>query len=124
MKTLYQKTVSKKYAVDLKPLEEGEKTSILSDTMFKTMFQNENRLKYSCKILSYFLEIRYEDLLTNIHLCKNELDKKKKKEKQERCDYVASIDNTYLNIEVNNNSNLESMERNMNIPYKMRNKHY
>ncbi len=118
LKTLYQKTVSKKYAVDLKPLEEGEKASILSDTMFKTMFQNENRLKYSCKLLSYFLEIRYEDLLANIHLCKNELDKKKKKEKQERCDYVASIDNTYFNIEVNNNSNLESMER--NIEYLLR----
>ena len=98
-----------------KPLEEGEKISILSDSMFKTMFQNENRLKFSCKFLSYFLDTTYEELLDNIHLAKNESDKKREKDKGERCDYVANINGTYVNIEVNNNSSLETMERNIEI---------
>ena len=67
LKCLFQESICKEYAVSLKPLEEGEKISILSDSMFKTMFQNENRLKYSCKFLSYFLDATYEELLDNIH---------------------------------------------------------
>ena len=98
-----------------KPLEEGEKISILSDSMFKTMFQNENRLKYSCKFLSYFLDATYEELLDNIHLAKNESAKKREKDKGERCDYVANINGIYVNIEVNNNSSLQTMERNIEI---------
>lgn len=74
---LYDKKVSKRYAVKTGKLEKGEKASILSDAMLKTMFQNENRLKYSCKFLSCYLDISYEKLLENIKLCKNEVDKKK-----------------------------------------------
>ena len=118
LKSLFQESICKEYAVSLKPLEEGEKISILSDSMFKTMFQNENRLKYSCKFLSYFLDTTYEELLNNIHLAKNESDKRQEKDKNERCDYVAYIKGTYINIEVNNNSSLETMER--NIEYLMR----
>lgn len=118
LKSLFQESVCKEYAVSLRPLEEGEKISILSDSMFKTMFQNENRLKYSCKFLSYFLDATYEELLNNIHLAKHELDKKQEKDKNERCDYVAYLKGTYINIEVNNNSSLETMER--NIEYLMR----
>ena len=42
-KTIYDNKITKKYAVKLDKLKEGEKLSIVSDTMFKTMFQNENR---------------------------------------------------------------------------------
>jgi predicted transposase/invertase (TIGR01784 family) len=118
IESLYQKPISREYTVSLKPIEEGEKATILSDTMLKTMFQNENRLKYSCKLLSYFLDMSYEDLLKNIHLAKNESDKKYENDKGERCDYVADINGSYVNIEVNNNSSLEAMER--NIEYLMR----
>ena len=118
IKSLFEEGICKEYAVNLSPLQEGEKISILSDTMFKTMFQNENRLKYSCKFLSYFLDITYEELLNNIHLSKNETDKKTEKDKGEKCDYVALIKGTYVNIEVNNNSSLNTMER--NIEYLMR----
>ena len=38
-KTLYDNKVTRKYIVKLKKLEEGEKPAIVSDTMFKTMFQ-------------------------------------------------------------------------------------
>ena len=112
-KELYQEQVTKKYAVSLEPLKQGEKISLLSDTMLKTMFQNENRLKYSCKLISYFIDVNYQELLNNIKLAKNETDKKYEKDKGERCDYVASINGTFINIEVNNNSSLYTMERNV-----------
>ena len=48
LKSLFQAGICNEYAISLKPIEEGEKVSLLSDSMFKTMFQNENRLKYSC----------------------------------------------------------------------------
>ena len=112
LKELYQERVTKEYAVSLEPLKQGEKISILSDTMLKTMFQNENRLKYSCKLISYFIDVSYQDLLNNIKLAKNETDKKYENDKGERCDYVASINGAFINIEVNNNSSLYAMERN------------
>ena len=40
------------------------------------MFYNTNRLKYSCKLLSYYLNIPYEELLKSLSLGKNELDKR------------------------------------------------
>ena len=77
------------------------------------MFQNENRIKYSAKFLSYFIDVDYEVILNNIELGKNELDKEKEFDKAFRCDYIARLDDTILNIEVNNNSSLEVLERNM-----------
>jgi len=110
---LYNKKVTKEYALTLNKIKKGEKISILSDAMFKTMFQTEERKKYSCKLISYFVDISYEELLNKIYLEKNELDKRKESEKGLRCDYVANIDETKINIEINNNSNEITMERNM-----------
>ena len=115
---LYEQKVSTEYKVEIQSLKEGEKPSIMSDTMFKTMFFNQNRIKYSCKFFSYFLEVSYEDLLMNLKLVKNELDKEKEQTKGERCDYVALIKDTYLNIEVNNNSGVEIMYRNVEYAFK------
>lgn len=119
IKLLYDLQVDKKHAIKLEKIKRGEKISIMSDTMLKAMFQNNNRLKYSVKFLSYFLEISYEDLLNNIYLTKNELDKEKEKSKGERCDYVANIKDTSLNIEVNNNSNVDIMDRNIEYAYRL-----
>ena len=114
-KCLYDLKVDKKYAVKFEKFEKGKKISLLSDTMLTAMFQNENRLKYSAKFLSYFIDLDYEVILKNIYLAKNELDKEKESSKGQRCDYVAVIDNTSLNIEVNNNSSLRVLERNIEI---------
>ena len=54
----------------------------------------------------------------NLKLVKNELDKEKEQTKGERCDYVALIKDTYLNIEVNNNSGVEIMYRNVEYAFK------
>jgi len=118
-KSLYDDKVTKEYAIEITRLKQGEKISLLSDTMLKTMFQNDNRLKYSCKFLSYFLDISFESLMENIKLSKNELDKNNDLDKGERCDYVANINDTSINIEVNNNSGVEVMERNMEYAHRL-----
>ena len=87
--------------------------------MLKAMFQNENRIKYSAKFLSYFIDVSYEVILNNIVLGKNELDKEKESDKNERCDYIAHLNDSVLNIEVNNNSSLEVLERNMEYAHRL-----
>lgn len=116
-KLLYQQPIDRTYVVELEKRKKGNKISILSDSMFKTMFYNESRMKYSCKFLSYFLDISYEDLLKNLKLSKNELNKNKENSKGERSDYVAKIGDVYINIEVNCNNSVETMERNMDYAY-------
>lgn len=112
-KTLHELQKNNEYVVEVyEPKKEGEKYTLLSDTMFKAMFQNEGRIKYSCKLLSYLFEVSYAELLKNIVLLKNEVDKAKKNDKGSRCDYVAKIEDTYVNIEVNNNSSIDTLLRN------------
>ena len=119
LKHLHDLDLSYQDKIDLKEKEEGEKISILSDSMMKTMFQNENRLKYSAKLLSYYLDISFEELLENIHLSKNELDKEKESDKNRRGDYVAFINGSSVNIEVNNNGTLETLERNIEYAHRL-----
>ena len=56
-KTLYKdfkvSTKNKVKLIKREELKEGEKLSIVSNTMFKAMFFNEKRLKYSAKLFSY-----------------------------------------------------------------------
>lgn len=115
----YQQPIDRTYVVELEKRKKGNKISILSDSMFKTMFYNENRMKYACKFLSYFLDISYEELLHNLKLGKNELDKKKETSKGERSDYVAEFGDVCINIEVNCNDSVETMERNMDYAYRL-----
>lgn len=119
IKSLYDLEVSKEYRVELKEIKEGEKISLMSDVMLKAMFQNENRIKYSAKFLSYFINCDYSYILKNMTLGKNELDKEKVKTKTERCDYVAILNDVYLNIEVNTNSSLNILERNMEYVHRL-----
>ena len=119
MRRLYDDKISKSYAIELGPLQEGEKISLMSDSMFKTMFFNQNRIKYSCKFLSYFLDVSYEELLQNIRLIKNELDKKNENDKGERCDYVATMEDSILNIEINCNTRAYIMERNIEYAFRL-----
>ena len=78
-KLLYDLEVSLKDSVEITKIKEGEKPSIMSDTMFKTMFYNDNRIKYGAKFLSYYLDITYEELLSKIKLTKESLNKEKER---------------------------------------------
>ena len=98
-KTIYDNKITKKYAVKLEKLKEGEKLSIVSDAMFKSMFQTEGKEKYACYLISQFTDYSYEDLLENISIVKNELDKENAYKKGLRCDFVADIRGDKINID-------------------------
>ncbi len=94
-----------------------DKPSIVSDTMFKTMFQTEKRIKYSA--YSLLTKLKYEELLRNMKLITNELTKKRRNAKGERSDFVAKINGAYINIEVNNNKDIKTYERNLGYVFKL-----
>ena len=112
----------KKHIIKLRELKEGEKVSIISDVMFKTMFQNSKRIKYSAKLISYFIDVSYEKLLDNLKLVQNDFDNEKYYSKGERGDYVAEIDGVNINIEINNNYQDYTFERNLEYVFRIYNK--
>ncbi len=75
--------------------------------MLKAMFQNETRKKYPSKFISLLFGINFDYLMDNLKLSKNEIGKRLENDKNERCDFVASINGIMMNIEVNNNSSIE-----------------
>ena len=113
-------TESKENAIRQTTIDSTKKMSVISDVMWKTMFQNTNRLKYSCKLISYFVDISYEYLLDHLKLASNEFNKDKIFTKSQRGDYVADINGSKINIEVNNFAN--SFDRNTDYTYKLFNK--
>jgi len=113
---LYDLDVTTKGKYKLKKtgeLKENNKLSILSDSMFKAMFYNSKRIKYSCKLISYFIDISYEKLLKNITLTKSEFDKTEYSSSGIHGDFVANINDTFINIEINNNKDLDTLYRNI-----------
>ena len=107
--------------IKIRKLRKGEKVSIVSDVMFKTMFQNSSRMKYSAKLISYFVDVSYEELLEKLRLTQNEFDKDKYYTKGERGDYVADFEGINLNIEINNNFKEYVFDRNLEYVFKLYN---
>lgn len=112
-KLLTDLNVSKEYVVKPKKLRGNDKIPITVDDMFRTIFQNQKRIKYSCKLISYYIIITYEKLLKKLKFSKNHPGKNNNDDINQRCDYIASIDDTNICIEMNNNSTPEIMERNI-----------
>ena len=98
--------------------ETNEFIPITSDCMFKAIFGRKENIKFPCKLLSYLIDMSYEELLANLKFTKNETGKEKKEDSNYRQDLVVTLDDVSINIEMNNNSNEEIRER--NISYMMR----
>lgn len=82
------------------------------------MFVNSNNVKYGVKLISYFVDVSYEGLLDRIRILNNEVDKDNVYSKGQRCDYVAQIDDTIVNIEVNCNSTILSLLKSLTYGYR------
>ena len=111
--------VSRESAVDKKKYESI--IPITSDGMFKTLFGREECIKFPCKLLSYIVDMSYEDLLKKLHFSKNETGKKNRKERAYRNDLVVVVDDTTINIEMNNNASEEVRDRNFEYLMRIRN---
>lgn len=93
--------------------------SSVSDVMFKTMFNNTKRKKYPSYLLSLILNKDYNEILNNIEFSKDNLDKDNYHLKGESVDLVCKVDDEYYNIEVNNNTTKEKLERNLDYLCRM-----
>lgn len=113
VKFLYDYPLGKDNILKLEDIKEIDKISIISDTMFHAMFNNPKRLMYSAYLISLFLDIEYEILLKNMRLTSTDVPKDKEASINQRCDYVCEIGDTVITIEMNNNSSIDIMHRNI-----------
>ena len=92
---------------------DGYKIPIVSDSMFKTMINNESRMEYICYLLSALFDEDYNEVLNNTTFIKTELDKVKKEESKKTVDLLCKIKGKIINVEVNNNTSKSLLERNL-----------
>ena len=104
--------IDSSYRIYTGKLKEGEKISIVSDSMFKTVFLDSRRIQISAFVLSLIIDNTFEEILANLRFTKNDLDKDNNTKKGLKSDYVATLDNSIINIEVNNNGSMEILRRN------------
>ncbi len=83
-------------------LTPDDQISITSDTMFSTMFCNESRKEYPCRMLADFLGIDFEYLMEHSHYYKNVFDRSSVESKGQRGDLVLEIEGNYILVEMNN----------------------
>ena len=86
--------------------------------MFKMVFGREDNIKFPCYLLSYLIDMSYEELLDKLKFTKNETGKEKQNNLSYRNDLVLDINGIIINVEMNNNNTEEI--RNRNISYLMR----
>lgn len=103
MDVLLNKRVKKDLAYELKEMEEGYKIPIVSDTMFHVMINNEKRKKYAAYLIALALGEDYEEILNSLELVKNKIDKDNYKDQSKTVDFVCTIKDNIVNIEMNNN---------------------
>ena len=75
------------------------KMSAVSDSFFKALFLHDERLEYSAKLFSYFLDCSYEYLKENLKLEKNIFNKEQESDKANEGDFVSKIKDTYLSLD-------------------------
>lgn len=73
----------------------------------------QKRLIYRAYFISLFIDIDYKLLLKNMKLTTSEVSKSNASSINQRCDYVCEINGSIIGIEMNNNSSLKILHRNM-----------
>jgi len=104
---------STKYSYKLDKLKEGEKISIVSDSMFNAMLNNEDRKKFSAYLISMILNVSFDEIFNTLKFVNNKLDKNKSIEKNRTVDYLYKINGEYICIEMNNIYSPTRLERNI-----------
>lgn len=92
--------------------EKGKMIPIISDIMFQTMINNEQRKKYLTLIISEVLNIDYDYLLDNLQIRKNTLDKNLPTEAEKTLDCLCEYKDMLINIEMNDLPDKDRLNRN------------
>ena len=113
METILKRPFITKGRYKLEDYRKGEMLPLVSDVMFHTMLNNESRKQYVSYLLSLIFEKDYEKIYNSIEFSKEQLDKENYHESKKTVDLVCKIDGEIFNIEMNNNMNIPSLERNI-----------
>ena len=111
----------------LEDYKKGEMFPAVSDTMFDAMLNNSKRKKYVAYLISTFLEEHLSDAITEANFGKNKLetilkgmefqkdklDRENKFISKKTVDLVCKLKGEIWNIEMNNNPDVPSLERNV-----------
>ena len=119
MKTILERLFIDSDRYKLSDYKEGEVFPIVSDVMFHTMLNNESRKQYVSYFLSLVLEKSYEDIYNGIVFSKEQLDKENYHDSKKTVDLVCTIDGKVYNVEMNNNMDIPSLERNISYMEKL-----
>ena len=112
-KCTLDKEISRINSYPLLDYYKGYKIPIVSDSMFKTMINNESRKEYICYLIALVFDEDYDDIFKNTEFIKNNVDKHKEEESNKTVDLLCKIKGMILNVEVNNNASKASLERNL-----------
>lgn len=92
---------------DKRLLSDNELPSPTNDKIFKIAFGNVGSKRYACKLFNTVLDFSFEEVLSDMHLEKNELDVKKLDELSRRVDVNYICGGVHLSLEMNNSNVLE-----------------
>ena len=93
---------------------------ITNDSMFKTIFSRKENIKFPSKLLSYIIDMEYDDILRNLKFTKNETGKEKQSDIAYRNDLVLELEDTTINVELNNNGSEDVRDRNFSYLMRIR----
>ena len=110
---ILRQNASTKYSYKLDKLKEGEKISIVADSMFHAMLNNESRKKFSAYLISMILNVPFDEIFNTLQFVNNKLDKNKSIEKNRTVDFLCKINDEYVGIEMNNIYSPTKLERNI-----------
>ena len=116
---LLDQEITEKNSYKFKERYPGFKIPIVSDSMFHTMINNENRKQYASYFFAHFLNKDYEEIYKTIKFVKTELDKEINNEREKRVDFICKLDNEYVLLEMNNRSSSSVLERNLDYAGKI-----
>ena len=117
-KAIYLLPIKFEYKKELKSREKIDKISAVADPMFHALFNHPGRIMFPARLVSYILDIPFDTLVTNMKIVGNEVPMDKESNISQRCDCVCEIEGSLLTIEMNNNSSVDFLYRNMDYMFK------
>ncbi len=99
--------------VDLKKVKEHEFVPAVNNPMFLTIINNEAKKKYAAFIISEVLKEDYNYIYTNMILLNNKIDQSKVKNAITMTDFICSVNNEIIIIEMNGQIDKSRLLRNL-----------
>ena len=112
-KCLLDTKASSEFSYKINRPKKGKKISIVADSMFHAMFNNEKRKKFAAYLISLTLNASFDEIFNTLEYVNNKLDKERDIEKTSTVDFLCKINNEYVGIEMNNQYSPTRLERNI-----------